>query len=928
MRTINVDNLKGDFFGGLPYNVSWDFGDGTTPSKLTVSVVNEKGTYQSPRNELGFRSPKTISIGKFKFNGYLIAYSSRGSADQKTLDLTYVDKSIDLDRYFVGLNQQYGDKKSTSSNNRLILLGKEYHPCDTDMDSTVEYDESSKRVIDTCDPCPDMPPTKYDFACDPILADFKIFPVYYTFNELIGKIPSTFNVAFSNANKYKNFKASYTGTLKDVLNSWCSDLGLAFYWDPFQNSLQIISRDTKLEISTEIPEDAVESELGGSVENTFSQGFIGYFAKDGEVKSYDCTLSTLENLASLTIKDLNSKEEKKDAGASGSSDYTKYEAQEIAAALSYYSNSLRNAFLWFNYYGILEAKDLEKYQETGDTESGKIPSQALGFFGNLSIKKVCAPGIENNGNEYFIRINKLLNQKDKDVLNLSAGKKPAGTLDKPNYYFFIGEMSEEFFTSESNREQSLGKDFMGKYWYSRYKATVPGSNNISAQVTTESPDGDGSGEWYYESSSLKNHPLFKFGHSEDSTVGKLVAKLYKSDKENEKAFQEFGKDTDKGKKKLLQNAFVLMERHNVWYPPEDQIKWYESLFRWYDDQIFQKFAQSDGRPPILYAIYPEAKENPNIKLYVARVGSKESFAIEKKLLQVKDHKAEIGDQKSWTQSFKKDTTESVYGEVTTKNICPYGLGPENKFVSLQVGDSKLEIQTPVGGFAEVMAGTGDQENPDYTSSGSDGNKNNANVLFGEEEIKGNKVGYDLVINCSNKFKKYLPKIQYVVSENPQKQESAAKVGYSWKEIQEDNLNLFKKNPDKSPGKDESCLPLKEDLTKYMEKYQEYTSFAMTDVQDSLTFKVAGVFPHTYGASDGLNSVQITVSDGGVFTTYTFEDKIIQPPSDTFIEQSIKDLKNSSPIKSIGNLNMASKREVDQYKAAVEKSPFKARSVAG
>jgi hypothetical protein len=73
---------------------------------------------------------------------------------------------------------------------------------------------------------------------------------------------------------------------------------------------------------------------------------------------------------------------------------------------------------------------------------------------------------------------------------------------------------------------------------------------------------------------------------------------------------------------------------------------------------------------------------------------------------------------------------------------------------------------------------------------------------------------------------------------------------------------------------------------------------MTEVQRTASFKVAGLMPITqYGVADGLSSVQITVSDNGVYTSYTFEDKVVQPPSEGYFMQNLID-----KTKAIGSLN--------------------------
>jgi hypothetical protein len=82
----------------------------------------------------------------------------------------------------------------------------------------------------------------------------------------------------------------------------------------------------------------------------------------------------------------------------------------------------------------------------------------------------------------------------------------------------------------------------------------------------------------------------------------------------------------------------------------------------------------------------------------------------------------------------------------------------------------------------------------------------------------------------------------------------------------------------------------------------------------MSFKMAGIFPVTYNVSQGLNSINIEVSDNGVFTSYSFEDLIVQPPSDSYMEQYLKDSLLSK--KSVGSLTPYSKSAIGRVNASV------------
>jgi hypothetical protein len=42
---------------------------------------------------------------------------------------------------------------------------------------------------------------------------------------------------------YSSYRRNYSGSLREVLNSWCSDFGYSFTWDIFSSSPQIIGID-------------------------------------------------------------------------------------------------------------------------------------------------------------------------------------------------------------------------------------------------------------------------------------------------------------------------------------------------------------------------------------------------------------------------------------------------------------------------------------------------------------------------------------------------------------------------------------------------------------------------------------------------------------------------------------------------------------
>jgi hypothetical protein len=905
MKIIQASQIRGNFFGGMPFDLNWAFNGGESPSKLTVSVVNEKGVYGDPSSSLGFNSLETVSVGGFTFNGYLVSYDLKKSPDKKILELTYVDKSADLDRYFVGLNERWGQKNKQNVPN-LILVGKSYHPCDQDLDSTVEYTEVEGQV-DPCDPCSEMPPNKYDNACDELLSEFNIYEVYYTLNDLISEIKGIFNCDF-NPSVYKDYKSNHIGPLRSVLQSWCSDLGLSFVWDPFRNVLQFVNRSKKINIPTEGVlkniSDLIDLEYGGSVENTFTQGSIGYFGRQGSVESYGCEKSTLENLTCLTLGAL---AEDGSFNSGGGDDFSSdlaelkdYEIKELAVALSYYSSEMRDAILWFNHYEIYNAEGLKKYIQAASNgqgpSAGKLPGSKLRFFGNMEVLKVYGFNREiSDEAATFSRIDNVLADSQREVLNLPyAGPETVGSLENPNYYYFIARLNEEVYEREKQRERDLANGFFGRFRIKDFETTIPNSSNSKTEVTIEGPDGNGG--WYYKNSQLKNLNIFDFGHEEGSYISLLDNEIANAESEYDQKLNEYIRDLKQ--KEFIVKGFILHEREPKWFPDKDFAKWFQSLFDWYEAQTPRKFAQSDGRPEILFDIYPESLTDPSIRLYIARLGSLDVYSVTSIVQDSTQHPQEAPKKPT-----KNQIEQDIFGEINIKEICNYGLGDRAKFLKITLGKKKdMEIFTPVEAF--------ERTSPDVNTNVID------NVLFGERPLKGSGTGYDVVATAKSNFQIYFPKFEYVKQFSANNINFASNVIYHYEDIKEDNLNFFRQNKGKKGSLRSNCQIDEKEVDKYMQKANKFTHYNMTDVQNRASFRIAGAFATSFNVLQGLSNVSIIVNDNGVFTDYVLEDKVITPPSINILEQNLKNYIPIKRTKNQGSISPINKTNIKQYQNAI------------
>jgi hypothetical protein len=938
MKILELKEIKGNFYGGLPYSVSWDFNDGESPSKLKISVVNERGIYGDP--DLSFQKDETIQLDNFNFKGYLISFNLNSSVNQKTLDLEYVDKSIDLEKYFVVLytkNADKFDKAFDPLKTNLIIVGKPYHPCDKNMDSTISFTNEVKvKDVDWCDPCPFMPPDKYKEACNPERANFEIFPVYYTFNELINKIKKHVkSFTIEEPPSLDNFiKRDYEGSLKGVLSSWCEELGLAYYFDPVSNTLKFVDRSKRpiqiRQFTKTSEEDMIDLNTSESIENTFSRGYISTYSKVGEDKSYDCNNERLVTVRCLTTQDLyidgnnpdesnvyiddNTVSEKNflsDTGPQPPSEPTPTpqqpvapkdasnnikakdaaDVEELLTAVSYLGEPAHHAFAWFWYYQIKKASDAEdKYRiasyEEESTEEGQ--KKVLRYFGNMKIREVYSA---NNPDEAkrtnFITCRNTMDVEKRSLLEAECRAR-GFTEQDPGYYFMVAEFNEEYFDKQVKIRTDRAENFLGKYWHKHFgvRFLIAGGDNKNGEITVECPDG-ATGEWYKENETADGLPIFAFGHLEKSKIGKLFEDILDNQNEIEtqdktyfEKLKEFGPDSIDLRK--ASSAFVLINREQKWFPDKSSFSNYESLFKWYSDVAPNVYNDTDGRPKFLFDLYPEAKNNANIKIFICRDLTREpDKAFDQVEFSTVDHPIEPKKRQQYT----KDQQDG-FGNTTVIKKGPWGLNGR-KCVKIKLPG--IDLFTPVQCFGNndiIEEGYRDltvSEKQDDLTRDITGTF----VDLGVQDGSNGTAGYRALLKAQQKFEKILPKLKYLYINPPQELKNVGKVDYSIKDLSsEQNMEQFQRN---------LCLISKDQFVQLAKKYEATNWISQIKPLKKASFKLAGSYPKKYTVDEGLVSVQITIGDDGVYTSYQFEDKIIKPPSDQVLADYMQFANTSVPV---------------------------------
>jgi hypothetical protein len=271
-------------FGGWIFscNVQIGFSDSPTEIKLEIVLENDAqdlttlipkvfdikpedlncgaGTGGSSKEHLF-----DLSIGGKKFTDFvLFDYNINLSPEQKTLSVTFKDYSIILDKIYIGLLKRQGalfyntynaqgyfpvacpecDFRITIGNGTMYrdisycsyvgINGKVYNNFEGENDLYISWNNLSNKKLE---PSFDLnggylilgTEEMYENQCEDLPT------VSYTFRDLINSLTArgfVFTGAFNKSVANNIFyKQSYIGTLREVLNNWCSDLAIQFHAD-------------------------------------------------------------------------------------------------------------------------------------------------------------------------------------------------------------------------------------------------------------------------------------------------------------------------------------------------------------------------------------------------------------------------------------------------------------------------------------------------------------------------------------------------------------------------------------------------------------------------------------------------------------------------------------------------------------------------
>lgn len=588
MPIYNYPSIKVSGQGNLKiYAIDYEVATIDNPGRATVTYVDVNNNLPTPR--LTTLVSSVLTIGGMRYIGYPVKYKRTvSSSGQSLLIVTYIDGSFILDKYYIGLKGQHCNASTSFDNLYSSKIGskgltfnslKTYHSSSAPINISTIPDWliivgtfidpcknkfSSSSNSDPCDPCPkgdnQQGNDSNSIDCEK-KRSYDISKVDYSFSELISALKEkglgiSLNLTYNN-----NYRTSYSGSLREVLQSWCSDFGFSFYF--YENKIYIYDLRTGVNLNPSLSE-SITTQISeeSSIEHTKSTASMAYLAIPGVDKEYNCSAKYGNKIVcrALTLKDIGAKGLMDEYGAT--SENGLYELIELLAMMSGYSPVLRETVTWFDVYNIrtgASAKRLVDGTQTSSAING-ISSRAGNYYSKaLNDDK-------DNGNYTLPLLNMTIKavyeSSDPEFADIMASTNFNESMKKkaldPNYkpYFFIASQNETAFSNKTHWEQNIASDFLGKYflrWYENYSTSSP---SVSAC------QGD-SAQFYKQGTNALNFSNFMPTFAIDTAeLGYNQSKYIKPSNFSSLPIYKFSSEQNAGK-----DSFVLVNRNLKWQPP-------------------------------------------------------------------------------------------------------------------------------------------------------------------------------------------------------------------------------------------------------------------------------------------------------------------------------------------------------------------------
>ena len=493
IEQVSIDgkgnSVNRTLFNGYIYRLNYNVSFGDSKSTIVANLASEDGSFSVTKPDVNYSRVYPIKIGSnINVNMFLKRVRKVVEPSSKSLELEFCDTSTKLDTYIVGLYKKHGVKTGRN----VIIVGREVHPCDRDFDGDID---DLTEMLDECHPCRSSAKNsaRQELVNCEELTKYTIFDVVYNFDDLLEGLRSVGIRVQNVANPNPHYFARHSGRVRDVLKSWCDDIGWSFYWEDEQ--VKFIDLRNPINVAASVEQfcpNLAAYEEEWSIDNTFATRSISLYERAGTDETYQCEDARYLNLPVY---------EQGSAGLTTELSITS-KIDKVAAGLSLYSKSLRDLYYTYDKYGLRSHTDYKLGKvmpeigltivstpvtligqntggggglSIGGLEGGSLepstglfapvgmplnpdPSQSIAFLESspptAKLQEVKAAIMAN---VYYKMCFELLTEEDQWIVANGLAK------DAEDFFFFVGYYDENLDRQHYQEEAQFANEFIGRY---------------------------------------------------------------------------------------------------------------------------------------------------------------------------------------------------------------------------------------------------------------------------------------------------------------------------------------------------------------------------------------------------------------------------------------------------------------------------------
>lgn len=282
---VILDEVTGYGFGGYIYNLNYQRQYGSAASTVKVNFLSEDGNYSITSGDLQTANPITIRVGNFTDEFFPTSYRKNKSPAGKTLEVSYIDRSIILDKKFIGLPNLHGYSGQTGQDfiipnavDKRIRIIEAYQQLPSGIGNSTIINLRDRLTVT-------LP--EYEYNLDILLSGLSANGIGINRNGI-------------DTTEFSGYYVNSVAPARDVLGQVCGNLGLGFFW----SGTGIVLEDLRSGISASRVDNFIsgldikyiaDKNESVSIEDNFSRVAHSFYSQPGgkyeDTSSYRFTVT-------------------------------------------------------------------------------------------------------------------------------------------------------------------------------------------------------------------------------------------------------------------------------------------------------------------------------------------------------------------------------------------------------------------------------------------------------------------------------------------------------------------------------------------------------------------------------------------------------------------------------------------------------------